>query len=93
MTEISSAPRNIKILRVEAASGGEAGPEWLVAGCQVELSGEDHGHSGREEPAKEVCCDKSDSQPYFYSSINLIWGVVGRAQRGGGYGDVGAGRK
>lgn len=64
-----------------------------MAGCQVELSREDHGHSGREEPAKEICYDKSDSQPYFYSSINLIWvgvGVSGKAQVGGRNGDVGA---
>lgn len=26
----------------------------------------------QRDPAKELCCDKSDSQPYFYSSINLI---------------------
>lgn len=26
----------------------------------------------QKDPAKELCCDKSDSQPYFYSSINLI---------------------
>lgn len=25
----------------------------------------------QRDPAKELCCDKSDSQPYFYSSINL----------------------
>ncbi len=34
----------------------------------------------QRDPAKELCCDKSDSQPYFYSSINLIGKKKQRSQ-------------
>lgn len=35
----------------------------------------------QKDPAKELSCDKSDSQPYFYSSINLIGRRRGRRRR------------
>lgn len=52
LTEISSAPQKHK--------NTEGKMEWLVAGCQVELSLEDHGHRGRE------------IQPKSFVVINLI---------------------
>lgn len=36
----------------------------------------------QRDPAKELCCDKSDSQPYFYSSINLIGRKKKRKSKG-----------
>lgn len=65
MTEISSAPQNHKNTEGggDGVAGGPMPGEALLRGPWA---------LWQRDPAKELCCDKSDSQPYFYSSINLI---------------------
>lgn len=67
MIEISSAPQNHKSTEQEGGGDGVVGG-WMPG--EVLLRGP--WALWQRDPAKELCCDKSDSQPYFYSSINLI---------------------
>lgn len=68
MTEISSAPQNHKTTEGGRDRTGErVAGGWMPGEALLRAPWA----LWQSDPAKELCCDKSDSQPYFYSSINL----------------------